>query len=439
MARDPEQTRVEQDALIIANPESGQFTVHDFEANGVVDLTESRLHLLNTLALFGAINQRENFYRYQKSVAQERYGENADRVLEGAKRNSQEMALLAQEEFYRAIGRDVVIAASEQDYPEFDFSAYERDAKRQWTSFQARYRREVHSSARHELMKSLRAGVLIDVSQDHRENESRPFIGNKEQKVARKSDGQEYPLLSSRERLQALQDDPRAGFLPKNDREKIKCYTYLDYLDNPKYPLGISNQFIEIFIHQQKGRNIEKLATAQRSVVSVTHELHDHWQDAQRSIGALTKLYEDLDGANPRLGLLEDVPADHPGIAVLVRYRDLAVLCDTGRKPETIMNPLRVVEDRRPHADPTKNKTVGDLYTSPAKPPQMDEYIADEAKHMKIAEVRRLLKDALADERAREVFLSDRMGDLAEGAPDRRSFLVRQLAGRLISETQQAG
>lgn len=438
MARDPEQTSVDQDALIIANPESGQFAVHDFEASGVVDLTESRLHLLNTLALFGAINQRENFYRYQSSVAQQRYGENAPQVLEGAKRNGQEMAQEAQEEFYRAIGRNLVMASAPEDYPEFDFEAYGRDAKRQWTTFQARYRREAHSSARHELMKALRSGIMLDVSGAHRDAEVRPYISKKDQKRDRTSDGREYPLLSSRERLQALQDDPRAGFLPKNDREKIKCFTYLDYLDNPEYPLGISNQFIEIFIHQQKGRKIEKLATAQRSVVSVTHELHDHWRDSLQSMAQLTKLQQDLDGANPKLGVLEDVPADHPGIPVLVRYRDLATLRDAGRLPEGIVNPLRVVEDRRPHADPTKNKTVADVYTAANKPPQMEGYITKAADGMTIAEARTLLKAAIQDEQAREAFLSDRMGDLAETAPDRRSLMIRDLASRLISETQQA-
>lgn len=432
MPRKPEQTHIGQDALIIAHPESGEMVTRDFSSEGAVDLVAHRLHQLNTLSLFGAINQREMFYSYQQSVAEERYGDRAGQVLEGAKRVRNEMQDEARDEFYRSLGVFTVLETADQ-FPGFNTEEYLADAKRRWTIFQAKYRGERHSAERSQLMKQLRAGITVRQAEINREEESRPYISTADQKRDVKRDGTEYPLLSSRERLQALQDDPRAGFLPKNDREKIKCFTYLDYLDNPEYPLGINNQFIEIFIHQQKGKSSGKLELARDAVRSVTHELHDHLTDAQKSLSSLVALEQDLDGCNPNLYLSDDVDTDHPGVAVLIRYRDLAHFRDTGEKPAGMANPLRAVEDRRPHDDATKNKTVADLYTAVNRPPEMDTYIDEEAHGMTVRQARKLIKQAIKDERARGIFLQDRMDDLAQtpGLP------MYNLARRLNEEAKQ--
>jgi len=440
MPRSGKNVQPSQDALIIAHPESGEMMPRDFTTEGTVDLVAHRLHQLNALSLFGAINQREMFYTYQRDVAEERYKDRADEVLRGSRANRDAMQDEARDEYYRSLGVFTVVETANQ-FPDFDLDRYLADAKRSWSIFQARYRGERHSNERNRLMKALRAGIMVQQSEIDRQEEIRPYISEADQKRDVTSDGREYPLLSSRERMEAVRDDSRAGFLPKNNREKFKTFTYLDYMDNPKYPLGINDQFIEIFYHQQKNDKVEgqeKLTEAQRAVVSVTHELGDHWRDAVISLIDLTQLERDLDGANPSLYLTEDVPADHPGIARLVRYRDLARWRDTGELPEGIPDPLRVVEDRRPHDDETKNKTVSDLYTAENRSPKMEAYLADQAGQLTIRQARKLLKEALADERAREAFLGDRMEELAVLPENAGAALpMRWIARRVITEVQK--
>src|SRR6476469_7573454 len=99
MPRDPKEVQPGQGALIVANPETGDFAVRDLGEDLAVNLEERRLHLLNVLSLFSAINQRENFYSYQETAAQYRYKDRAKQVLEGSRGNRDAMVAEAKQEF----------------------------------------------------------------------------------------------------------------------------------------------------------------------------------------------------------------------------------------------------------------------------------------------------------------------------------------------------
>lgn len=434
--------------------------VRDFDAFAVVNLEEHRLHQLNALSLFGAIIQRERFYGYQEAVAKERYGDNAGRVLAGSLANRNRMVEEAREEFYRSIGF-FAVEASAAAFPEFDVEAYRAEAKQEWVVFMARYRSENRSGRRHTYMQELLQGtsaeeVKRNQATFNRAYDLRPYISEKDQRRIATETGKEYPLLDTRERLQALFDDPRAGFLPTTNREKVMVFTYLDYLDNPDYPLGITNQLFEVLIHQQRldkikpgdspevsqakrARQRNGLHVGKRSLESITYEMGDFMESARHGLESLAELRTFLyEGHSPKVSLAEEVPLEEHGLRALIRYRDLARYRDKGELPHGVNDPLRTKENRvRKEADRTvqdsgANKTVEDLYTRTTPDASMDAYVAACAEGMTIGQARKIIDDAIADQQARYAFFRRELQNLVEKTPEARTLTIRQIASDIL-------
>ncbi len=463
MPRKPDGAQPGQEELLVTNPETGDIVVRDLDMELAVNLEERRLHLLNSLALFGPISQRETFYSYQQTVAEERYGARAPQVLEGSRRNRDAMVAEAKQEFGLAIGYYAVVGSAHL-FPDFDVAAYKKQAERQWTVFQARFRSSDKAAARRdyklELQRTSRAHeVNREQAEFNRAHDLRPHISSKDSQRLKQLTGKEYPVLSTRERLQAIYDDPRAGFMPTTNREKNTIMTYLDYLDNPEYPLGVTNQLFEVFIHQQRldkprstdspelrlekrSRNRNGLHMATRSMESITYELGDYLENARRSVASLTELRQFLsEPISPTIAIAEEVPTTEHGLRALIRYRDLARFRDKNELPTGLKDPLRTKEDRIRHesartaADSGPNKTVEDLYTRSGTDTLTDAYLEEAAAAMTIKQARRLINDAISDQRMRFAFYERELRGIEESAPQARAVTVGDIAHAILKGT----
>lgn len=419
-----------QDVLMAVSPGVDHVSVRDFnEDSSSVSLIDHHLQQLNALSLFGAINQREGFIK-QREGAEARYGERAAAALEGAKQNRDALEAQARDEFYRSIGLFAVEETVEM-IPGTNIAEYRSDAQRRWNIFQARYRGAHHVLERNAYGRRLRDEITMLQSQHNRTEGIRPHMPDKE-RAEQPGHHQLPPKLPTRERLQAIHEDPRAGFLPTTNEEKNTVLAWLDYLDNPKYPLGVNNQLLEIYNkHQRNSKNPAHREHAKRAMLSIPHEVYDFWSNATESLENLTDLSEILSlGQSPKVSLTEEVQA-HPAFGALIRYRDLARFRDKNQLPSGIKNPLMTREDRRPHLLKGKNKTLEDIYTQKELTPDVAEYIEQEAAALTIGQARSLLRKAIVDQKARQTFAADRLMDFA-GAPDYRQLGMRNLARFLL-------
>ena len=460
MPRKPDGVQPGQEELLVTNPETGDIIVRDLGIELAVNLEERRLHLLNSLALFGPIAQRETFYSYQQTIAEERYGARAPQVLEGSRRNRDAMVAEAKQEFGQAIGYYAVVGSAHL-FPDFDLEAYKKQAERQWTVFQARYRSPDKAAVRRDYKLELqRARRTNEVNREqaafNRAHDLRPHISEKDSQRLKHLTGKEYPVLSTRERLQAIYDDPRAGFLPTTHREKNTIMTYLDYLDNPEYPLGVTNQLFEVFIHQQRldkpkstdspeqrlekrSRSRNGLQMATRSMESITYELGDYLENARHSVAALRELKQFLgEPISPTVAIGEEVPFSEYGLRALIRYRDLARYRDKNELPKGLKDPLRTKEDRIRHesqrnaADSGPNKTVEDLYTRNTPDTLTDVYLEEAAATMTIKQARGLINEAISDQQVRFAFFERELRGIEERAPQARAVTVGDIARAIL-------
>jgi hypothetical protein len=244
--------------------------------------------------------------------------------------------------------------------------------------------------------------------------------------------------------------------MPTTNREKNTVMTYLDYLDNPEYPLGITNQFFEVFIHQQRldkpkhndtpekraekrARNRDGLHMATRALESITYELGNYLHNAATSLDALREMQDFLhEGITPKIAIGEEVPIDNLGLRALIRYRDLARYRDRGELPKTIADPLRTKEDRirkeseRSPQHTGANKIVEDLYLGSKAKSTMDTYVAESAASLTIAQARRLIGPAIQDQAARYAFYSRELTGVVEHSPEVGAFTAGSIAASIL-------
>lgn len=226
--------------------------------------------------------------------------------------------------------------------------------------------------------------------------------------------GFEVPVqLETREKLQALNDDPHAGFLPFSDQEKVQAFEMLDYLGNSRqYPAGLGNRLQEIYLRQ---RRLFDDQSARRAMWSLAYEYGDFAANAHTQLTALQQLQAEfaVDHYNPNVTLEEDFPDGHAGFIPLIRYMDVVTLRDHGVQL-TPFNPLKVVTDRAVAAnneDNIRHKTVTDPYTAKHTLKPVQERIDEVVHTTRIGEVRIPLDAAVKNEQARYDFWVSRLRD----------------------------
>jgi hypothetical protein len=223
--------------------------------------------------------------------------------------------------------------------------------------------------------------------------------------------------LNTQGRLRAIKEDSRAGFMPTTNREKDQVIAFLDYLDNPDYPYGVNNQFLEVFTHAQKLRRTNATIDSERGPVSIVYEFGDYLVNATKERKALEDLELLLnDMPNLRVTLHEEqdwISLDHPGLAALLRYRDLDEVLRMGGT-NAVKSPLLTKEYRWTREGPGKHKIIEDRYTAVhniAAP--FKKYVEESISSMTVGEARRLIGPAVADQVMREAFMTERLEEIS--------------------------
>lgn len=423
---------------MVPNVVTGELHVHDFnEEAPVVFLTEHYALQLSILKnTFPELHQKEWLVSHPEHVERS-YPKNHATVLEGAKKQHQTLAEEAKRQYFTALGYYAVLDSAEVT----DITPYEREANQHWTIFQARFRSLRKTQAREAEIASLTT-KLEELNHSrtlfNREYGLRPHAPSKAK--VRRTIKEPEPIkrtLSTRERLVAIREDPRAGFLPTTNREKNQVLTYLDYLDNPEYPFGAANQIFEVFIHQQRLKNdANGLDLAREASVSIPYEIGDYYQDALKSVAALRQLETEIrELPNRRIALPEDIGDDHPAFPALIRYRDLVALAVKGRQPQGIKDVLLTREDRQPQLEPQKNKVVGDMYTSTARTEAMDKYITDQVSGMTANQALVLVVKAITDQTKRAMFMKARLEEFGQTEGLGRNFQSWRVAKFVLAKT----
>lgn len=244
--------------------------------------------------------------------------------------------------------------------------------------------------------------------------------------------------LTTREKLQALQADERAGFLPATHREKTAALSLLNYLDtrNPLFSKRqdvVDKQLAEIYDHQinesnKKYEATKRLAKEQPDVVvkhpidhareaqeiavdsvrSVINEWDDYRSNALYSMNELGLLQElATKYGNPRTTLAELLAADKSSIdpQPFLRYLDLRFFRDKGELPS--FDPLRTREIRpAPPEYTSKNKIVVDCYLNVPDKEKLAAEFTEVTRAITVKTLRELLPDAIRDSSRRHAFFT---------------------------------
>jgi hypothetical protein len=233
--------------------------------------------------------------------------------------------------------------------------------------------------------------------------------------------GDDYPRgheelyqLGFLDKLRVLRDDERAGFLPSTYIENTMAVSFLDYVDSEDYHAGIANQLQEVFLHQFKhvgaGNVLQGRIAGQRAVRSVAYEMADFLFDATKSVDALTSLNDEIrDCPNPNVAVAEEIGAEHPGYAPLVRYYDLSELRQTGGNEEINFDPLHPVENEKIYPEPDRRKVIEDQYTGELSLGIVKAWIAEFVGAVDIGVVRKMVIEAKVDQEKRTLFWADRL------------------------------
>jgi hypothetical protein len=399
------------DGLMVVNEATGEIHVRDFDSEGVsVLLLEHDLHQLNVLNLFSKINQARNYIDNPRFTAKHR---DPEASREGAARNRDALKRTAMMEFGRSVG---LFALADSGLVE-DVEPYKQETRARWEIFREDFAEPAKAVEREAYAKWLKDDIKelqTNRTKYNRTHGLRPHAPDDEQVQRWLPTFAHEPVviekLTTQQRLEALAGDPRAGFLPATHLEKNHALQFLDYLDNPAYPLGINNQYFEVFIHQQKlPDGAGSLEIAEAATISITHELVDHYMSATESLERLKELDLATTGLKPSLWATDVLGVGDPVFRVLIRYRDGTRLRDKNQLPHGIKDPLTTKKDRQPHFDRTKNKTIEDVYTRRKRGADVDSYVATETAGWTIKDIRRQIAAVSTNEQLRKKFWCERM------------------------------
>ena len=373
-----------QESLFITDQSGSQVVMRDFGSEmGAIGLAEQKLHLINTLNLLAGASMRAGLAQIgDTGVIADRYGDEASSVVKAAEQKRQELMLEAKVSFARGTGHYALVDAEVEP-----MSETKRRTKKMFTNFLGKY----YGARNHQALQQYRSRLVKEVSFWTQEVESDVSVFNREQGIRphmvdkATEIGQDAEQLDTRERLEAILGDPRAGFIPTTNSEKNQIISWLDYLDDPQKELGIVHQLREVFVNAQRpARRSLGVAFGIRALESIAWEVGDYLHEAQHRLQAAERLCSSANqDQRPDISLFEEfsqVEGEYTGktleeifgeywfaLAAYVQYKDTVEYIH-GEDSDT-SNPLTESElppsSQRPKFDasPGKRKAIHNQYT----------------------------------------------------------------------------
>lgn len=388
-----------------------------------VNLIERRQNLIKALILKSEANQLTGALKEDKNSKS--LGRNSQ-AIKGARHRDAVLARRnrledrAVQYFYDAVGKTAMDGAIAEGKFTYDESEPYYDLWR--TSFFHRYGQagEQFQSARESRIKAFKAEIKM-LSEPPT---WLPAPKNVDAEVEKDTG------LSPDERMNAVIKDHRAGFLTATKMESSQILDMLDYLDNPKYPLGINNKLLE-FVHYQHrlNRKFKKEGTPEKATdpnkgpESLVYVLADFLTDASTQLVNLRDLEAQLERSigRPSLTIEEEareglIFIDHPGLVDLVKHRDLKSYAKTGRGV-VFEDPTVSLESRflPPEAGPGRHKFIFDPFNTPRKDDAAKGLIKQAARSMTLGEARKLLREDLTMQQRRQTFIFNILESIASG------------------------
>lgn len=429
--------------MFAVSARTGQFIVGEQnlseDSGPAVNPVEQKLYLMNVLEHLAAASMRQGFRYADEEALRGRYGAHTEAVRLGAERRKVEHINQAKREFARATGHYAMLELG------VDEAEAQSITRKEFSDFIKAYGGARGNKARERYRKELERDVddlLRIASEFNRHHNLRPYASAGVLSLGEES-GKSDPTLSDRGKLLAMLYDPRAGFVPATNREKTLIMAFLDYLDNPEYPLGVNNQLFEVFVHQQKptGRTYRD---GVRTVETIAWEIGDYLADAYESRRVLVGLREYIADFSPDVKVGEEVDKNHAGLVRVVRYQDAMDHINNGdSKVPLKYGPLQTTEDRwNPKGsgtDPGKHKTMHSHYTAPETSDEFRAYLVqriEELRGLNFGELRVIVEEAIENEVTRERFTAQRLREIDHLEEYRLMQPVSDAARKSLSQVQ---
>lgn len=445
----------EQGELIVVSVRAGVMQPIDpNQPPATVNRIEQKLHLVNALVDLAGASMREHIDKANPRQLQDRYKDQTSAVVEGAKRKRIEMLAGAEESFKKGSGY-YALQASGLKPPEGVW----RFQNRLYSPFLVSY----YGVRKHPALHAYRRQLIHEVgelqgwtrpeqfesvvSELNRASQRRPHKVSKQKGVKTPAEIK-LEKLNTIDKLQAVEGDPRAQFIPKTNHAKNVVAGWLDYLDSQAHPRGITDQLAEIYIHNQKKLD-QTPREAARALETITWEIGDHAIDAFKSLGHILDLQAAVkECMAPHVTLAEEFPEGHPGWFVWARHQALRELMQTSDIAEMVspMGILRTSTDpppsQRPHGtEPGKHKTLLNQFTRPDVRKKYAKYVANLMERTTIGQVRGDFDEIITDLTNELAFFRNRLTDIANiGTHTRdnpRFRPAQEAAQEVFAELQQ--
>lgn len=414
----------EQEELLIDSGSSGEIArdFTDSQADSAsVPLIEQKIYLIRSLGALAEVNEAAEFIKAANSKIHQprlkrQFGRNLGSVAAGEYRKKQRYENVARGAFRHAFGTDQLREAGFDNADQLEDSTYQE--------FYAKFIGAEHAKARDELIGRLQGDIVAiqtGFALQNRDNSTA-----ERDKVLRTRLPED---LNTDERVEAILNDPRAGFLPATNQEKNIVLSYLDYLDNPQYPLGVPNQLFEAMRHTQKITTSKEYPV--RTLESIIYEIGDFYRDATQQRTVLEELQDRLAGLRPNLTLseIDEVSDDSLGMATITRYLDHIEALEKGEVAGKTLHQLLMTHTYRwaTGLDSGKHKVKEDRYTGSEVDPDKNNFysqrIEDRFDKMTVKDVSAILPHVIGDQQMRSRFMKERLQEIAAQFATKRPLI----------------
>lgn len=389
-----------------------------------VDLAERAIWLGRALDDIAQATIRDAFAGNEQ--ARRKYGGRADAAAQGAIENAAKFRQDARFAFERGAGYIALIDVA----PMSKTDELRAEAAKSFRNFAEGVGDESGKKKSIKLIREeLQRSILFGVTNQNRAKGERP---HKPEDLFSEAEAEDERGLPTREKLILIAEDPRAGFIPTTNHEKNLVTTYLDYLDNPEFPLGPQNQLIEVVNFQLKhhgtGLGKEYGDQAGRSIAYAFSDFYEQATTQLKDLEEVAELLHEIN--NPNLSLIVGLEMNVLKAIPLIRFMDLAKHRATGEtsymyKGQEVSPKFDVLRSRRNEAAATgeRNKVMQDPYTGTdpktgKRPDAVTKWLMKRTEQIRVGEVRDLIAEAIVDQRRRQMFHEIILKDFAAQKTD---------------------